>query len=392
MLADIEVEEFEKQWEAMVEECGVREVEWVKDLYTKKLSWATAYIRGCFFAGLRTTSRCESLHAKLRRFVESRYGILEFVTNFQRCVDFLRDNEEELDFRSLYGTPVLQTQFPELEKSGAVNYTREIYFRYRESLKRCVRTTILECKQMEEKSVYVTQKYRRPELKWNVEHDHRTDSFYCTCLRMESFGLPCVHILAVLVRLDVASLPKSLVLQRWSKTAKVHVMEPSIVDEGGDAIALYKSRVGVFLHHCKRFAAVASMRDEDFKVYLEKVVGDTVVLELKNGVGRSAVAGTDNLEQDVVRDPVGVRTKGTGRGHEPLGSRGIKRRKCSTCGELGHRRTRCPNGLPTETVATQDTNQEMLSQTTATGSGNRKNGQRLRKTRDGQNTMSSCQV
>ncbi|RYR61445.1 hypothetical protein Ahy_A04g018624 [Arachis hypogaea] len=98
MLADIEVEEFEKQWEVMVEECRVREVEWVKVLYKKKLSWTTAYIRGCFFAGLRTTSRCELSHAKLGRFVESRYGILEFVTNFQRCVDFLRDNEEELDF------------------------------------------------------------------------------------------------------------------------------------------------------------------------------------------------------------------------------------------------------------------------------------------------------
>ncbi|XP_016206807.1 protein FAR-RED IMPAIRED RESPONSE 1-like [Arachis ipaensis] len=48
MLVDIEVEEFEKQWEAMVEECGVREVKWVKDLYRKKLSWVTAYIHGFF--------------------------------------------------------------------------------------------------------------------------------------------------------------------------------------------------------------------------------------------------------------------------------------------------------------------------------------------------------
>ncbi|RYR75676.1 hypothetical protein Ahy_A01g000256 [Arachis hypogaea] len=29
------------------------------------IAWATAYIRGCFYAGLRTTSRCESLHAKM---------------------------------------------------------------------------------------------------------------------------------------------------------------------------------------------------------------------------------------------------------------------------------------------------------------------------------------
>ncbi|XLT24914.1 hypothetical protein HN873_056206, partial [Arachis hypogaea] len=76
MLADIDIHEFEKQWEAMLEECGVREVEWMRDLYAKKYSWTTAYIRGRFYAGLRTTSRCESLHTKLGRFVESRYGIL----------------------------------------------------------------------------------------------------------------------------------------------------------------------------------------------------------------------------------------------------------------------------------------------------------------------------
>ncbi|RYQ83376.1 hypothetical protein Ahy_B10g102035 [Arachis hypogaea] len=80
-------QDMHNEWEAMV------------DLH-RKLSWVTAYIRGKFFIGIRTTSQCKSLHAKLGGFVESRYGILDFVTNFQRCVDFLRDKEEELDFRS----------------------------------------------------------------------------------------------------------------------------------------------------------------------------------------------------------------------------------------------------------------------------------------------------
>ncbi|XP_016177630.1 protein FAR1-RELATED SEQUENCE 5-like [Arachis ipaensis] len=145
MLADLEVHEFEAHWDAMLDECGVREVDWVKDLYRRKHAWATAYIRGRFFAGIRTTSRCESLHAKLGRFVESRYGILEFVTNFQRCIDFLHDNEDELDFRSSYGTPVLQTEFVELEKSGWTKYTRKMFFRYRETLRRCVRVKICHC-------------------------------------------------------------------------------------------------------------------------------------------------------------------------------------------------------------------------------------------------------
>ncbi|XP_020971660.1 protein FAR1-RELATED SEQUENCE 5-like isoform X1 [Arachis ipaensis] len=242
MLADIEVAEFEMLWDAMLEEFGVRELEWVKEIYEKKSSWATAYIRGRFYVGLRTISRCESLHAKLGRFVERRYGILEFVTNFQRCVDFLRDNKEELDFRSSYGTPVLQTQFLELEKSGAINFTREIFSRYRESLKRCVWVTILECIKREDRCVYVTQKHRRPDSRWNVVHMRRKEEFVCNCLRMESFGLPCVHILAVLVRLDFDSLPKNLVLPRWSKAAKEDLCYERLSSQYGDAGVLYRSR------------------------------------------------------------------------------------------------------------------------------------------------------
>ncbi|XP_057744776.1 protein FAR-RED ELONGATED HYPOCOTYL 3-like [Arachis stenosperma] len=132
MLTDIEVDEFEMQWEVMVDECGVREVEWVMDLYRKKL-----------------------------------------------------DKEEELDFRSFYGTPVLQTQFPEIERSS-------------------------DC---ENGCCYVIQKYRQLESTWQVLHQLYNGTFRCNCRRMESHGIPCVHIIVVLVGIDIGSLPKTLVLK-----------------------------------------------------------------------------------------------------------------------------------------------------------------------------------
>ncbi|XP_057734631.1 protein FAR1-RELATED SEQUENCE 5-like [Arachis stenosperma] len=262
MLADMEIKEFEMHWQSMVDECGVVDVEWVKDLYRKKNSWATAYIRGRFFAGIRTTSRCESLHAKLGRFVESRYGVLEFVTNFQRCVDFLRDNEDELEFRSCYGTPVLQTEFVELEKSGWSKFTREMFWRFRESLKRCVQVRIFESKVTDQSHIYKIEKYRRPDMRWIVVWEPVTNNFMCTCMRMESFGLPCVHILAVCVRLDLCALPDSLVLRRWAKTAKLTIGSG---EETTDHAATYRSRLGAFSQICKRLGRVACMSDEDFK-------------------------------------------------------------------------------------------------------------------------------
>ena len=220
MLADIEIDEFEAKWEDMVEECGVHDVEWVVELYKKKLMWATAYIRGRFFAGIRTTSRCESLHAKVGKFVEGRYNLTEFLPHFQMALEQLRDNELEADYRSCYGHPILQTKLKSLEKSGAIVFTRDIFYLYRASLVKSIRVKILEVKETAVGSIYVVGKYRQPRLMWHVAHSVDVMEFKCSCIRMESFGLPCIHIIAVLLHLDVDELPKSLVLDRWAKKAK----------------------------------------------------------------------------------------------------------------------------------------------------------------------------
>ncbi|XP_016164128.1 protein FAR1-RELATED SEQUENCE 9-like [Arachis ipaensis] len=343
MLADIEIEEFEAHWESMVNECGVREVEWVKELYAKKHAWATAYIRGRFFAGVRTTSRCESLHAKLGRFVESRYGVLEFVRNFQRCVNFLRDTEDELDFRSWYGTPVLQTEFVELEKSGWSMFTREMFLRFRDSLKRCVRVRICEFNDSENPHAYTLQKYRRPEMNWKVYRDHISNTFSCTCMRMESFGFPCVHILSVCVSLDLVEIPESLVLRRWSKAAKLEIHNQCVEQHTADPSVTYRTRLGAFSQLYKRLGRVACMSDEDFKFYSKKLLSDALFLEIKYGL-RPSTDDITTANDCGVKDPIRVRTKGTGRMSQAGGSASKTKRKCSTCGKLGHRRTRYPNG------------------------------------------------
>ncbi|XP_015970746.1 protein FAR1-RELATED SEQUENCE 5-like [Arachis duranensis] len=319
MLADMEIDEFETHWESMVNECGVREVEWVKDLYTKKHAWATAYIHGRFFAGVQTTSRCESLHAKLERFVESRYVVLEFVRNFQRCVDFLRDTEDELDFRSWYGTPVLQTEFIELEKFGWTMFTRKMFLRLRDSLKRCVRVRICEFNDTDNPHAYTLQKYRRPEMNWKVYRDHISNRFSCTCMRMESFGIPCVHILSVCVRLDLVEIPESLVLRRWSKAAKLEIHNHCVEQHTADPSVTYRTQLGAFSQLCKRLGRVACISDEDFKLYSKKLMSDALFLEIKYGL-RPSTDDITTANDCGVKDPIRVKTKGTGRMSQPGGS------------------------------------------------------------------------
>ena len=59
-------------------------------------------MKGKFFAGLRTTSRCEGLHSKIGRCAIW-ISLFEFLLHFNQCLDFVRDNEVNTDLKSMYG-------------------------------------------------------------------------------------------------------------------------------------------------------------------------------------------------------------------------------------------------------------------------------------------------
>ncbi|RYR13608.1 hypothetical protein Ahy_B04g070513 isoform D [Arachis hypogaea] len=86
MLGDYEIFVFKRKWVQLIEEFGLEDKPWVNNMYEEKHMWATAYIRGKFFASFRTTSRCEGLHSVVARYVGSRYDLTSFVEHFQRCV------------------------------------------------------------------------------------------------------------------------------------------------------------------------------------------------------------------------------------------------------------------------------------------------------------------
>ncbi|KAL4288199.1 hypothetical protein AHAS_Ahas19G0262300 [Arachis hypogaea] len=171
-------------------------------------------------------------------------------------------------------------------------------------IRRCVRVRIFESKVTDQCHIYRIEKYWRPDMRWIVVWEPVTNNF------------------------------------RWAKTAKLTIGSG---EETTDHAATYRSRLGAFSQICKRLGRVACMSDEDFKQYSKKLLSDAVVLEIKYGLRPTEPMVTSGLVRQGIKDPVRVRTKGTGRRSQAAPSVGKKRRKCSTCDRLGHRRTRCPN-------------------------------------------------
>ncbi|RYR13680.1 hypothetical protein Ahy_B04g070544 isoform C [Arachis hypogaea] len=194
MLGDYEISVFKHKWVQLIEEFGFEDKPWVNNMYEEKHMWATADIRGKFFAGFRTTSRCEGLHSVMARYMGSQYDLTSFVEHFQRCVAHLRFKEFNADYESTRGVPVMQTCIELLERFAAEVYTHEIFLLFQPFFSRAGSMRVLNIENNNDCSKYIVCKHGRPDFLWTVEFRQEEMIFMCFYLRMESFGILCEHL------------------------------------------------------------------------------------------------------------------------------------------------------------------------------------------------------
>jgi hypothetical protein len=204
----------------MVIEFGLQNNKWIAEMYVKRHMWATAHIRGNFFVGFRTTFRCDGLHAQFGRYVNYQNDLLEFLQQFFRCLNYMRYSELEADFSSIHGDPVLETPLPILERVAGELYTREVFLLFQPVLRRACSCTVVESRQGVSYYFYIVMRYPKQNVEWQVSLCPSSLKFKCSCQRLESLGIVCEHVVAVLVYLNIVTLPDCLVVKRWMKNAK----------------------------------------------------------------------------------------------------------------------------------------------------------------------------
>ncbi|CAJ2636437.1 unnamed protein product [Trifolium pratense] len=341
MLGDIKISKFEEIWGEMVSKFGLEDNMWIKEMYAKRKMWSTAHIRGFFFAGLRTTSRCEALHSHLRQFVHSKINLFKFVQQFQRCLTYFRFREVEADFQSNYGEPVIQSGLRSIEKSAANQYTKEIFNMFKLVLSKCMLLKVLEVQEMSSCRIYKVGKYCGNGEAWYVTHsEYAVDKFKCSCLRMESIGLPCDHIVCVLVFLDIAELPTCLVLPRWTKIAKDLIVGSY---PGGSLYwdSQVTARYSSLVKMSKDVAELVYDDLDDYHRVVDVHNAELKRLKAKHPKGKTAV-GSSTMDVNVL-DPPQVRTKGCGFNPTPTPRKRRRGPTCGDCGNTGHNKRFCPN-------------------------------------------------
>ncbi|RYR51591.1 hypothetical protein Ahy_A06g026579 isoform D [Arachis hypogaea] len=275
MTGDYEIPVFKRKWVQLIEEFGIEDKPWVINMYEEKHMWATAYLRAT-------------------------------------C-----------------GVPVMQTCIELLERYAAELYTHEIFLFFRPFFSRAGSMRVLNIDNTDDCIKYIVCKHGRPDFTWTVDFRQEEMIFMCTCLRMESFGIPCENIVKVLVDRDIREIPRSLVLDRWTKKVKSALNDPC----GFTRDAVVISRQSALVEFSKQLAAVAAKVPERYEETRDLIMG------LYSSY-KAADEGDNQPHSGVARSSNPYVHPTTGGSGQP--SKKKKRQRCSVCQMEGHKKTTCP--------------------------------------------------
>ncbi|XP_057452917.1 protein FAR1-RELATED SEQUENCE 5-like [Lotus japonicus] len=338
MLGNYSVGHFKKKWFQLISDLNLEDNPWVQGLYEKRHMWATCMMRGKFFAGFRTTSRCEGMHSQIGRIVRSRNSLLEFVQYFERYVNYMRWREVDSDYKSVVGDAVLQTNVRALERSAANVYTRTVFLKFRSWLNSGSVVKVAALKETSSCIIYSMYRYCKPGKLWYVAHDEKMSTFRCSCQRMETFGLPCDHIIGLLVHLDIDVIPDSLVLSRWCKAAK-----EGMIGNSESSFKFWESivlaRLGSLVMRSSEMFNLGCESMEDYLDTVDMMAKHVEKLKAKRIAENVAAVEEDNVTPIDVKNPDVVRSKGCGGTRSVIGNKG--KRKCTVCKQEGHNKTTC---------------------------------------------------
>ncbi|XP_057730219.1 protein FAR-RED ELONGATED HYPOCOTYL 3-like [Arachis stenosperma] len=303
LMGDLEVDEFETIWTDSLADHGLEDHPWIVDIYAKKHSWSNAHIRGEFFAGLKTTSRCEALNMQLGKFIHNGYDLREFVEHFQQYLEFMRRRELVADYKSAYGEPVVKTKLEAIEQFTAMVYTREVFKLFREVLMLASNVRVVSTKRTSTCVLFKVIIYCK-QISWVVSWAEEDDKFICSCQQMESFELPCVHMVGVLVYLNMTSIPKGLILDRWTKRAKQPRAPCDGTRVGEIPDATYMSIHAAILDDCRELMSLSCRFFEDYVDVKTRLAKERQSLRDKH---RQKLGVAEEVSRVSVRDPMWTR-------------------------------------------------------------------------------------
>jgi hypothetical protein len=216
------VEEFETLWPNMIKEHGVEGVKFFNDMWKHREKYVPVYFKTKFFPFIQTTARSEGTNALFKKGVGAQFSMTSFLREYQRIMDTIHANEDELDHRSAnkkVGQAKFLTKYY-IERQAHELYNLAIFKKFQHTLKDVTRLNLREQEKdkvyvLFQASNYVVKEHRQ--RNYVVLVDLQEEEFSCVCCRFEKDGMLCSHILKVMLHLEVEKILDKYIIERWHK-------------------------------------------------------------------------------------------------------------------------------------------------------------------------------
>ncbi|KAH7836656.1 hypothetical protein Vadar_003992 [Vaccinium darrowii] len=272
--------------------------------------------------------------------------------HFDRGLNRMRFKEAEAEAVTENSFPVMQTKLISLEKHGAELFTRKIFSFFREEIEKEGVLVLNNKIDRGDHRIYYLGKYSSKST-WRLEYHPSLGTIKCSCLKLESFGIPCCHMIFVMKCEQLISIPLGCFMPRWARRASLERQQPSLPKIS--QTLTQTARYAMLSSSYNEMAYYASHLDAEFDEAREIAFRMTcrmkkrweMINNISNNDGEMGNGGnSDGAEENIasklfgVRDPIVVNTKGNPGGSS---SRGVppKARRCGHCRCIGHTKRTC---------------------------------------------------
>ncbi|KAK2971069.1 hypothetical protein RJ640_022624 [Escallonia rubra] len=335
-------------------------------MYKIRQHWVKVYLKDTFFAGMTTSGRSESIHSYFDGFVNSSTMLNEFVVQYDEAIKSRRKAEEDEDFMTINSKAVLATKHPIEVKAGEC-YTRNMFEIFKKewmSSFNCYHETLSKREDVFIYSVglvHMQEKCIRRTVEYNsLENGKAT----CTCGKFETYGILCKHILYILRKKKLLTLPEFYILPRWSINVRfrasnlgLNAIETDFSKSAITPLILWsiREKVNKVIEDGMDFPSEIRQLNECLDSFLaeqaiRKNANQLLKEERLSQLNSDAcISQVEHMHQISIRDPAApVKTKGRPKiatrlksGLE-LAKEAKKQRTCSNCGVKGHNKSGCP--------------------------------------------------
>ncbi|XP_077248857.1 protein FAR1-RELATED SEQUENCE 5-like [Tasmannia lanceolata] len=386
-----EIENFESEWKTLVDKYDIDESHWLGKMWDLREHWVPAYWRDTFTAGMTYSQRSESINSFFDGYVNQNTSLVEFLGQYDKALVEQRKAESEEDFKSKNTIAKLKITSP-LERKAGEFYTKKMFTIFQDEMMgnfALWKDKLGKNGNVVEYSIGIRTNDKKKYFR--VLFDSSNDvTVRCQCAKFEREGILCRHIIHVMDRKQVPTIPKRYLLKRWSIDASYRAVGTTSVTQGDTSrvnglkrwclMSTWQQlieKVGndeILFKKMTDFCTELAVEVEKKEKEIVSPQSDLVIVgsQVQSNIGPSQIPqsnigpsqipqsniGLSQIPQSnidssqipgfTIHDPEVVRTKGRPKratrhvfGIEATQAQ-KQQRQCKKCGEYGHYRTSCP--------------------------------------------------